>query len=369
MVSSLPRPVRAAVVGSGAVSHAHLSYLAGRTAFGAVDDKVTLSAVCDLSLAAAEHAASTFGPAETFTDLGDLLRCSEPDVVHVLTPPASHPTLVAMCLEAGAHVICEKPAAPTLGELEALLTLAARADRHLMESHNYRFNAEIRQLRSLLDAGRLGTVREVDIRISLPVTDPAGRFGDRNLPNPIHRLPAGVIGDFATHFGYLLHHLAPGVEYERIAAGWSRHGDNELFRYDDLDALLIGHGPGGALHARLRFDARTAPDLFTVTVRGSEGFAETDLFHPYLRLVTTRPGGGKLSPIVNQLATGGGLVMSGFRNLSRKLLDRGPYEGLHRMLDETYQALVTGTEPPVSPADMRAVAALIDRLLTDRVRM
>jgi predicted dehydrogenase len=212
-------------------------------------------------------------------------------------------------------------------------------------------------------------VREVTIRIALPVTDPDGRFGDQNLPSSIHNLPAGVIHDFTTHFSYLLMHLAPGVAYDRVAAPWSRHGDNDLFPVDDLDALLVGEGPDGAVHARLRFDARSSPDTFTVTVRGSKGLAETDLFQPYLRVVRPRPGGSKLSPIVNHVVNGTNLVRSGVRNLGQKLLQQGPYEGLHHMLDLTYSALSTGTGMPVTPADMLAASALVDSLLDEKAAL
>jgi predicted dehydrogenase len=368
--SAPPRlPLKAAVVGSGGISKEHLSFLAGRTAAGTVIDRVALIGVCDLSAAAAGYAARTYGAAQSHTDLARMLEDAAPDVVHVLTPPASHVRLATRCLEAGAHVICEKPITASRKELEELLAVAERNGRKLMESHNYRFNAGIRNLADAIGRGDLGAVSEVEIRITLPVTDPEGRFGDPNLPSPLHDMPAGVIHDFTTHFSYLLLHLAPATTYTRVAAAWSRHGDNALFRYDDLDALLIGEGPDGAVHARLRFDARGAPDAFTVTVRGRRGFAETDLFQPYLRTVRPRPGGAKLSPIVNHLANGAGLVTSGVRNLGQKLLQHGPYEGLHRMLDLTYSALATGSELPVTPDEMLQASALVDLLLDEGSRL
>ncbi len=154
-----------------------------------------------------------------------------------------------------------------------------------------------------------------------------------------------------------------------MAAAWSRHGDNELFTVDDLDALLVGEGPDGAVHARLRFDARSAPDTFSITARGSGGLIETDLFQPYLRLVRPRSGGSRLSPIVNHLVNGTGLVKSGVRNLGHKLLQQGPYEGLHRMLDLTYAALSSGGKLPVSPEDMLATSALVDSLLDEKAAL
>lgn len=363
------RPLTSAVVGTGAISQEHLSFLAGRTEAGDVSSKADLRAVCDLSPAAARYAATTFGASASYTDLAEMLEVEKPDVVHVLTPPDTHVALATMCLEAGANVICEKPITVNRPDLETLLATAERCGRQIMESHNYRFNSAIREISAAIGAGELGAVREVVIRIALPITDPEGRFGDRNLPNSIHGLPAGVIHDFTTHFSYLLIHLAPGVVYDRVAAAWSRHGDNELFSVDDLDALLVGEGPDGAVHARLRFDARSSPDTFTVTVRGSNGLAETDLFQPYLRLVRPRPGGSKLSPIVNHLVNGTSLVKSGVRNLGHKLLQQGPYEGLHSMLDLTYSALVTGAEMPVSPEDMLAASALVDSLLDEKAAL
>lgn len=367
-MASSPRPsqpLRTAVVGTGGISQEHLSFLSGRTAAGDVSDRVEVRAVCDLSPAAAEYAATTFGASTHYTDLAELLANEQPDVVHVLTPPSTHVPLATMCLKAGADVICEKPITADRNELETLLATADGLGRRIMESHNYRFNSAIRQISAAIGRGHLGVVREVEIRIALPVTDPAGRFGDRNLPSPIHAMPAGVIHDFTTHFSYLLLHLAPAVSYHRVAAAWSRHDDNEVFRYDDLDALLIGDGPDGAVHARLRFDARSAPDTFSVTVRGSEGYAETDLFQPYLRMVRPRPGGSKLSPVVNHVVNGAGLMRSGFRNFGDKLLQNGPYEGLHRMLDLSYTALAAGTDLPVSPQDMLNASALVDQLLSE----
>lgn len=360
-------PLKVAVVGTGGISEAHLSFLAGRTSVGPVDGRAVLRAVCDLSPVAARYAAETYGAAAHYTDLDELLATESPDVVHVLTPPSTHVPLATACLKAGADVICEKPITANSTDLIDLLATADGLGRRITESHNYRFNRTIEAIRAAVDNGDLGPVREVEIRIALPVTSPEDRFGDPNLPSPIHAMPAGVIHDFTTHFAYLLLHFAPGVRFERVAAAWSRHGDNDLFPVDDLDALLIGDGPDGAVHARLRFDARTSPDMFSVTVRGAEGFAETDLFQPFLRITKPRPGGSKLSPVVNHLVNGAGQARAGLRNLGDKILQHGPLEGMYEMLDQTYTALVTGAELPVTADDMLAASRLVDLLLSDEV--
>jgi predicted dehydrogenase len=367
-------PLRAAVVGSGAISAEHLGFLTGRlggrrTPDGSTAGRIRLVGICDLSTIAAEHGAATYGADAAYTDLSTMLADAQPDVVHVLTPPQTHVDLVSQALAAGAHVICEKPITPTSGELAALLEQAAAAGRHLVESHNYRFNQAIIDIAEAISAGRLGTVREVEIRVALPVTDPNGRFGDPNLANPIHSLPAGVIHDFTTHFSYLLLHLAGPVHFDRIAAAWSNHGGNPNFTFDDLDATLIGQGVDGPVHGRLRFDAGAGPDTFSVTVRGSAGWVETDLFQPHQRWVVPRAGGGQLSPIANHVANGASMLNDGIRNVGRKIMQHTPYEGLHRMLDLTYTALAGGHQPPVTPDDMMAASTLVDRLLEAEVRL
>jgi predicted dehydrogenase len=362
--------LRAAVVGSGAISKEHLTYLAGRSAAGErVSERIQLVAVCDLSPAAADYAATQFGAGESYTDVEAMLAGEHPDVVHILTPPSTHVTLATLALEAGADVICEKPITSNASELEALLAVADRCDRSIMESHNYRFNDGYLDIRRQLESGRLGRLVDVEIRMALPITDPSGRFGDPNLPSPIHRMPAGVLHDFTTHFSYLLLGLAPGASFDRVGAAWSNHSGDPLFRYDDLDALLIGQGPQGSVHARLRFDAQSGPDTFSLTVRGTRGWAQTDFFQPYMRTVVPRPGGAQLSPVVNHVINGVGLVRDGFTNFGRKLLQHTPYHGLHRMLDEAYLSIAEGRPLPVTAGEMLETSRLVDRLLDKDVML
>lgn len=323
--------------------------------------------MCDLSAVTARYGAEEFEAEGAYTDLDTMLAEAEPDVVHVLTPPQSHQAIATTCLEAGAHVICEKPVTPTYPELLQLIGVAQANDRHLIESQNYRFNRPVLELSRAISDGRLGAVREVEIRVVLPVTDPEGRFADANLPNPIHQMPAGVIHDVITHMVYLQYQLGGALDFDRVVAAWSNHGENPLFKWDDLDATLIGHNADGPLHVRLRFDAMAAPDTFAIHVRGTEGWAETDLFQPFVRVVRPRPGGKQLSPIINHLTGGWRLLRGGFGNVGRKVMQQTPYEGLHRMLDLTYLALAEGRPVPVSTSDMTETSRLVDHLLDEKV--
>lgn len=347
--------MRAAVIGTGKISAEHLRFLQGRA-------DAQLVGVCDLSPVAAKYHAEQYGAEQAYTQHREMFDRARPDVVHILTPAETHPPLVRDALEAGAHVICEKPLALATGELDDLFALGRERGRQVIEDHNYRFNEPVGEIERMVELGELGEVREVEVRLTLPVRD-GGRYADANLPHPSHRLPAGVIHEFVTHLAYLTLRFLPSVQ--RVAAAWSNHGGGDLFKYDDLDALVIG----GGVHARIRFSAHAQPDGFELTVRGSRGYAQTDLFHPCLRRVVPRAVGRQLSPLVNQLAGGARLARASADNFRRKLMQQTPYEGLERLLGLTYDALERGEAPPVTEADIRQTSELVEALLSPEGRM
>jgi predicted dehydrogenase len=347
--------VKSAVIGTGEISAEHLGFLAKSKA-------ADLVGVCDLSRAAAGYAAKTFGALKAYTDYKQMLDEAKPEVVHVLTPPQSHVALATDCLDAGAHVICEKPITLRHDQFTSLWNHANDRGKRLVEDHNYRFNRPVLHIEKLLADGVLGDVSEVDVRMALKIRG-GGRFADRNMPNPAHKLPAGVIHDFITHLSYLVLRFFP--DPGKVSAAWTNHGNDDLFKYDDLDAILIA----GDKHARIRFSCRTAPDCFALTVRGTKAEVQTDLFHPFMRLQKPRTGGEKLAPVVNQLANGLQLVGSSFATLRNKLMQRSPYEGLHTFLTRTYDALEHDSEPPVTFDDMDRASRLIDQMLLEGNRV
>lgn len=350
--------LRAAVVGTGDISRQHLAFLAA-------SPLARLVGVCDLSPIARRWSAEEYGTTP-YSSLDEMLEQAQPDVVHVLTPPATHIGLARAALAAGADVICEKPITLNAEELVTLLDEAEQLGRVVVENHNYRFNPEIQRIDRLLADDALGRVGEIEIRIGLPVTDPGGRFGDPNLPSPIHQLPAGVIHDFLTHMAYLVGHFSPQVTWERVSSIWSKHSAAAHIPVDDLDAVLSGSGPAGPVHARIRFSALLAPDCFEITVRGTNGFVQTELFSGRVTEFVGQPGGKQLGPIVNMMRDGVHQFIGGPRSLKRKVLQQGPYAGLATGLDLTYRALAAGSPTPVTPQDMLAASRLIDRLVAGR---
>ncbi len=351
-------PVRVGVIGTGTITAEHLAFLTA-------SPRTHVVAVADLSPASARYAADRWGADAWYTSHRELLAAARPEVVHVLTPPTTHPSIVADCLRAGVHVICEKPLAPTGAELAALRDLADGAGLWLLEDQNYRWNDPVLALEDLVREGRIGEVRDVDVRMALRFRD-GGAFADPHLRSSAHDLPAGPIHDVLTHLAYLGLLFVPGAaDADRISAHWSNHGaDDGMWRWDDLDATIVA----GPCHLRLRFSASTRPEAFSIVVRGDLGEAETDIFQPFLTVRAPRSVGKELTPIVNHVVNGSKLAGAGARNLVQKLLQHSSYHGLHRFLEATYAALQAGGPPPLAYRDIEAAAVLVDRLVAPENR-
>jgi predicted dehydrogenase len=139
---------RAAIVGTGAIANAHAEALA---AIG-----VDLVAVVDHSAERAHDFAERWGMPTVFTSVDDLFAHGIADVLHVCTPPAPHAELTIAAFAAGLHVVCEKPAALSLVELDSMTEAATRYGRRLAIVFQQRSGTAASHVRTLLDSGALG---------------------------------------------------------------------------------------------------------------------------------------------------------------------------------------------------------------------
>lgn len=341
-------PLKAAVVGCGAIAYEHLPFLAD-------SPRAELVAVCDRSRALADAARVRFGAEQSFVDVRTMLEAAKPEVVHVLTPPQTHDALVRLALDSGAHVVCEKPMTGSERETVALLDAADAANRALQESRNLLFNDLIIALKNFIAAGRLGQVRECEILLSLDFLK--GPFGDTNLKGPAVSLPVGAVHDFIPHLAYLFLSLSGVGSVDKVRGFLENRSGNRRAGFDSMDALL----DAGQVRGRLRVATDTAPDAFRVIVRGSKATAVTDLYNPFMH-IEGFPNTGKRAPL-GQISAGLSLARAGLTGLRKKIMQHGTMHGLPRMLDAIYAALIERHAPPFSRQDMIDTARLTDQLV------
>jgi predicted dehydrogenase len=340
--------VKAALIGAGQIARQHLACL--RELPG-----VEVAAVCDLSPAAAECAAERHGVRSWFTDHRAMLEQVRPDVVHVTTPPPSHFRLAMDALEAGAHVVVEKPATATFGELEALCRRARELGRALTEDHNYLFNRATREIARRVASGELGAVVHVEVLICLDILGPGG-FADPNAPHPALSLAGGAIADFLPHLASLAH-LFVGP-HRRAHAIWAKRRQSVL-PYDELRAAVDAERGT----ASLGFSASAQPDAFWLRVYGEKMQATANLFETRLTFDRLRPGPKPLRPVLNGLEEGKAIRRAAVGSLLRKFSGGpGSYDGLWELLGRTYRALADGSALPVPVEHVLEVNRLVEAL-------
>ncbi len=190
---------KVAVVGTGAMgaNHARVYQTMPEVQLVAVVD-------ADQTLAAEVarlHQATPYGA------VGEMLARERPDAVSVAVPTQSHFAIANDLLEAGCHVLVEKPIAATVDESLKLIATAEAMSRVLMVGHIERFNPAIIELKRRLTAGELGRIFEIRAR----------RLG----PFPKRIRDVGVIVDLATHDLDVMRYLT-GSEAIRVYAETKR---------------------------------------------------------------------------------------------------------------------------------------------------
>jgi predicted dehydrogenase len=148
--SAVGRPLRVAIAGAGFMGRTHS--IAARAA-GAEVAAVVASAPDRLAAAI-----ETVGAARGYTSLDDLLREEDVDVVHVCLPNSDHVAASLTALEAGRHVVCEKPLATDVRDADLLARTAARLGLVAAVPFVYRFHPMVREMRRRIAAGEAGRI-------------------------------------------------------------------------------------------------------------------------------------------------------------------------------------------------------------------
>ena len=146
------RPLRAAVVGTGFVGPFHVDAVRR----GGYADVVALAG-SDPDRTRAR--AAGLGIERWTVDVAELLDDTTLDVIHICTPNRTHVEIATAALEAGKHVVVEKPVALDVDGARSLTELARRHGRHAAVAYTYRGYPMVRRARALVAAGRLGDIR------------------------------------------------------------------------------------------------------------------------------------------------------------------------------------------------------------------
>jgi len=339
------RALRGAIVGCGVVTRiSHLPAWRGQK-------NVEIVAVCDRDERAARDMAGRAGIRGVHSDFSGMLRQERLDFVDICTPPATHAPLSIEAMEAGLHVLVEKPMAVSLSEADEMVATAKRRGTILCTAHNSLFTRAMLTAKSLVDAGGIGDLVAVDSQYLLPRT---GHLAARDHWG--HRLPGGIFGEHAPHLVYLARAFLGDVS--PVAAAAEKRSGLSWVTHDELKVLLKGEKGFGSFGLSLNGSGPS----FVTTVLGAEGMVRIDNFA--MTMTHSRHRGNRVYHFVpHHVSLGLQALAGGASAAAGALTGHKWYTVGHEHIIKGFVASMrNGAPPPVTAEDGRDTVRVLDEI-------
>ena len=296
--------MRVGMAGYGFMGATHSQAWRSAAAFFDLPRRPVMAAVAGRDADAVAQAADRWGWAEAVTDWRRLIERDDIDLIDICTPGDSHVDIAIAALEAGKHVMCEKPLANSVAEAERMAHAArAAAERGVsaMVGFSYRRVPAIGLAKRLIEAGRLGEIRQIrSVYLQDWMADAATPMTwrlDRSLAG------SGALGDIGAHAIDMAQHLS-GAEITEVSgllrtfvterpllaerSGLTGTASQERGTVTVDDAALFtarfGDGPLGSFEATRMATGRK--NAFRIELSGTDGaiafdFEEMNVLHVY----------------------------------------------------------------------------------------
>jgi predicted dehydrogenase len=143
--------LKVGIVGVGGIARSHLPGWAA-------SENAELIAGCDLNEKVLKDWGSKQGVTKLVTDPKDLFKDPDIDIIDVCTPNNYHAPIAIAALNAGKHVICEKPLAPSPTQIKKMIAARDKSGKMLMTAQHFRFQGKSKAMKAELDTGALGDI-------------------------------------------------------------------------------------------------------------------------------------------------------------------------------------------------------------------
>ncbi len=202
--------LKVAVIGCGSIArHRHLvEYHA--------HPRVEITAVCDIVESRANEMAEKYN-AKAYTSYEELLANEKVDAVSVCLPNALHAPVSIAALNAGCHVLCEKPMATSREEADQMIEAAQNNNKKLMIAHNQRFVPSHVKARQLIEAGEVGKIYSFRTAFGHGGPESWSVDGKESWFFKKEQAFIGAMGDLGVHKADLLRYLL-GEEFVEVAS-------------------------------------------------------------------------------------------------------------------------------------------------------
>ena len=347
--------IKVAIIGVGSIADVHIK---GYRA----DERCEVYAICDINPERLEIMGNRYDIKRRFTDKDEMFKAlPEIDVVSVCTWNSAHAECTIAALNAGKHVLCEKPMAMNTKEAEEMKAAAERNNKLLMIGFVRRHGNDTKVLQDFIEAGDVGEIYYAKATYLRRAGAPGGWFGDKS------RSGGGPMIDLGVHVIDLARYLAGGPKPVAVSAvtfnklgdrrnlksksGYqsSTKGNNVIFDVEDMATALIRFDNGMAMTVETSFSLNVDKDIATVQLFGTKAGIAMD---PEPKFFTEK--NGYLTNVSLPQYVGSGFEGL-FKNETRHFLDcvidnipcKAPAEDgimLMKILDAVYKSAETGHE-------------------------
>ncbi|NJD01071.1 MAG: Gfo/Idh/MocA family oxidoreductase [Ruminiclostridium sp.] len=267
------------IIGTGGISDYHMrGYIA--------DDRCEVCAICDINEGRAKEYARKYGIEHVYTDYTEMLKREDIDAVSICTWNSLHASLSISALNAGKHVLCEKPMAINTKEALEMEKAAGKSGKLLMVGFVRRFGNDARILKDFIDNGYMGEIYYAKASYLRRNGCPGRWFGDKK------RSGGGPLIDLGVHVIDLVWFLmgrpkvasVTGVAFNKLGArnnikgtkGYAEAGLGNLFDVEDMAAAMIKFDNGAALFVETSFSLNIKKDCGNIELFGTKSGARLD---------------------------------------------------------------------------------------------
>ncbi len=280
--------LKVGIIGTGNISNEHIkSYMN--------NPNVELYAFCDINEEQLQKMGREYGVTRLFTDKKDLLALDEIDMVSVCTWNSAHAECSIAALNAGKHVLCEKPMATTVADALAMKEAAEKNKKLLMIGFVRRFGNDCNILRDFIGTDYFGELYYAKATYLRRDGNPGGWFGDKS------RSGGGPLIDLGVHVidltRFLLGNPKPvsvyGATFQKLFDRKNLKGsqkytsvsksDDDICDVEDLATALIRFENGAVLSVEASFSLNLKQDTGRIELFGTKGGAKLE---PELEMYT-----------------------------------------------------------------------------------
>jgi predicted dehydrogenase len=349
--------LRIGIVGCGKVADQHVQ------AIHRIPD-CEIVALCDREPLMARQLGERCGVSTCFSDLKEMLWAARPGVVHITTPPKSHYSLAAECLNAGSHIYVEKPFTITGGEAKSLVQLAEDRGLRATVGHNYQFTLEMLEMRRLVKERFLGgKPAHLESYWSYDLGDL--RYASAFLSNRAHwvrQLPGQLFHNIISHGIAKLTEFLDDELVEIVATAHQSEQLRSLGAGDVLDELRVLIRDKSDTTAFFCFSTQVKR-VNLLHLCGPAGSLSADIITGSLLRKRNRPYKSYLTYFIPPLQAAREYLGNASRNVAN-FVRRRLYQdfGMKELIERFYNSIRRGDPLPIPYREIILTARIMDEI-------